>query len=66
MGGAKAPAAFAESTTEDAPQSHAHPLIDRTERGRPTVFEVCKPAAEQSMQVGEDDREAVPVGATGF
>jgi hypothetical protein len=66
MGGSKAPASFAESTPEDAPQSHAHPLIDRTERGLPTVLEVFKPAAEESIQVVDNDREALPVDASRF
>ncbi len=66
MGHSSTPSAFAESPSEDAPQSHADPPIDGDKRGHAAVFEIFKPAAQGSIEVVDDDREAVPVGASGF
>ena len=61
MVASKSPTTFTQSVTKDAPQSHAHPCIDGDKRRPTAMFAVRKPAAENSIEVLDDDRQAVPV-----
>ena len=66
MVGATSEARLAPAFAQDAPQSRAHPLIERSKRRRMAVLEISIPAAQRPVQVRDNDRETLPVGTPGL
>src|SRR5271157_3009886 len=56
----------APPAAQDAAQSHAHPTVQRGERGLMAVLKIPKPAPQGLIQIDEGGRQALPVRAPGL
>ena len=49
------------SFSENRPESHPNPLIQRLERGPVAVLEIFEPAHQAAVDLSNDDLQALPV-----
>jgi hypothetical protein len=61
---ASAPASL--SVAQDIAQPHADPGIQDLEHETTTMLKILEPASHRAIHVGNDGRQALPVGAPGF
>src|SRR3974390_2471014 len=56
----------APPAAQDAAQSHAHPAVQRSERGLMAVIKILKPAHQSAIQIDDGGLQALPVRAPGL
>ena len=59
-------AATAPTFAEDAAQSLPHPAVEVSECGVVAMLEIFKPTFQGLVQIGDNDWQALPVGAPGL
>src|SRR5712692_2088000 len=52
-----------KALAQDAPQSHAHPAVQRTEGAPTTVFEVTEPTPQRLVHVVDDAHQRAAIRA---